>query len=163
MNIGRGKSTRRTYGFDEIALVPGSMTIDPELCDISIQLGPHKLSMPIIASAMDSVVDVRTAGELGRLGALGVLNLQGLQTRYDNPDQAFADVVGCDNNNFVQIMQKLYMAPVQEKLVAQRVAEIKKTGALVSVSVTPNFAERFPGRSRSRMRHSGRSVDGNRY
>ena len=77
MMIGRGKMTRRAYGFDEIALVPGSTTIDPELCDVSFRLGPHKFEMPIIASAMDSVVDVRMAIEIGKAGGLGVLNLQG--------------------------------------------------------------------------------------
>lgn len=80
MMIGLGKRTRRAYGFDEIALVPGDHTPDIELCDISYELGGFKFEMPIIASAMDSVVDVKVATTLGKLGALGVLNLQGIQT-----------------------------------------------------------------------------------
>ncbi|HEY9772911.1 MAG TPA: GuaB3 family IMP dehydrogenase-related protein [Planktothrix sp.] len=143
LSIGRGKTTRRAYGFDEIALVPGSMTIDPELCDVSFQLGPHKFAMPIIASAMDSVVDAKTAVELGKLGGLAVLNLQGVQTRYDNPKEAFEEIASCDNNHFVELMQRLYNQPVKEKLISERVAEIKKGGVLVAVSVTPNFAEKY--------------------
>jgi len=143
MSIGRGKATRRAYGFDEIALVPGSTTIDPELCDVSFELGPHKFAMPIMASAMDSVVDAKIAGELGKLGGLAVMNLQGLQTRYANPDNAYEQVTKCDNTSFVELMQKLYSTPVDENLIAQRVAEIKATGVITAVSVTPNFAEKY--------------------
>jgi len=143
MTIGRGKATRRAYGFDEIALVPGSTTIDPELCDVSCQLGPHKLSMPILASAMDSVVDVRMAGAMGKLGGLAVMNIQGLQTRYADPREAYEEVIRCDNTSFVEVMQRLYSQPVQDKLVSQRVAEIKKTGVLTAISITPNAAEKY--------------------
>ncbi len=143
MFIGRGKPTRRAYGFDEIALVPGSITLDPELCDISFSLGKHKFSMPVIASAMDSVVDVGMAGVMGELGALGVLNLQGLQTRYENTDQAYKEVVSCDNQSFVSVMQRLYAKPVEESLIAKRIKAIKAKGVLAAVSVTPNFAEKY--------------------
>src|SRR5215470_15462928 len=97
LKIGRGKPTRRAYGFDEIALVPGSVTLDPELCDISFELGGHKFAIPIIASAMDSVVDATMASVLGELGGLAVLNLQGLQTRYKDPEEPYNKVVKCDN------------------------------------------------------------------
>jgi IMP dehydrogenase/GMP reductase len=89
MHIGLGKKTRRAYGFDEIALVPGSKTVDMELCDISYTLGGIKFQNPIIASAMDSVVDSHVAGVLGKLGGLGVLNLQGVQTRYKDLDDVY--------------------------------------------------------------------------
>src|SRR5262249_25305819 len=95
MRIGRGKPTRRAYGFDEIALVPGSLTLDMELCDVSVSLGKHKLDVPILASAMDGVVDVKTAGMIGKLGGLGVLNLQGLQTRYENTADAYTKIEKC--------------------------------------------------------------------
>ncbi|MFN8551200.1 MAG: GuaB3 family IMP dehydrogenase-related protein [Candidatus Obscuribacterales bacterium] len=143
MYIGRGKATRRAYGFDEIALVPGSTTIDPELCDISVGIGGHKLEMPIIASAMDSVVNAKMAIAMGKLGGLAVLNLQGLQTRYDSTTDVYKEVTTCDNNSFVEVMQKLYSTPVQEKLIAKRVEEIKKGGVLAAVSITPNFAEKY--------------------
>jgi IMP dehydrogenase len=143
MYIGRGKATRRAYGFDEIALVPGSTTVDPELCDITVNLGGHKLEMPIIASAMDSVVNAKMAIAMGKLGGLAVLNLQGLQTRYENTEEVYKQVIACDNNSFVEVMQKLYAAPVQESLIVKRIEEIKKGGVHVAVSLTPNFAEKY--------------------
>lgn len=141
--IGRGKTTRRAYGFDEIALVPGSLTLDFELCDVTTSLGKHKLQIPILASAMDSVVDPRTAGIIGKLGGLGVLNLQGLQTRYEDPAEAYSKVANCDNSEFVEVMQKLYSAPVRPELIARRVKEIKSHGVLAAASVTPNMAREY--------------------
>lgn len=143
MMIGLGKRTRRAYGFDEIALVPGSLTCDPEVCDISVKLGYHKLDIPIIASAMDSCVDVKMAIALGKLGSLGVLNLQGLQTRYEDTEEAYEEIAKSDKDSFVQLMQKLYTAPVQESLIAKRISEIKQAGVLVAASVTPNWAEKY--------------------
>lgn len=143
LSIGKGKPTRRAYGFDEISLVPGSETIDFEICDISTQIGPHKLEVPIFASAMDSVVDVKIAGLLGKLGGMGVLNLQGIQTRYENPADAYNEIISCDKESFVQLMQKIYSKPVNEALVAKRVEEIKEKGVIASASVTPNAAEAY--------------------
>src|ERR1700688_3502313 len=108
ISIGKGKISRRAYGFDEVALVPGSTTADLELCDVRVTLGPHTLKIPFLASAMDSVVDVRIAGLMGKFGGLGVFNLQGLQTRYDDPLSAYNEVITCDNDSFVEVMQKLY-------------------------------------------------------
>lgn len=141
--IGRGKPTRRAYGFDEIALVPGSCTLDVELCDVSFALGPYTFQIPILASAMDSVVDATIAEKLGKLGGLAVLNLQGLQTRYAHPAEAYDRVTGCDNDSFVQVMQELYSAPVQEELIVRRIQEIKSRGVVVAASVTPNMAQRY--------------------
>jgi IMP dehydrogenase len=140
IQIGRGKSARRAYGFDEIALVPGALTLDFELCDVSTEIGKHKLQIPIIASAMDSVVNVKIAGILGKLGGLGVINLQGLQTRYEDPTAAYKEIANCDNSQFVDLMQKLYAAPVQEKLIAERIKQIKAQGVLAVASLTPNVA-----------------------
>jgi IMP dehydrogenase len=143
LQIGRGKSTRRAYGFDEIALVPGSITIDPELCDISYRMSDHEFALPIIASAMDSVVDVGMATVMGELGGLAVLNLQGIQTRYENAHEAYKEIINCDNNHFVEVMQKLYSEPVKEKLIEQRIEAIKAAGVKAAVSITPNFAEKY--------------------
>jgi IMP dehydrogenase len=143
MMIGRGKATRRAYGFDEIALVPGSLTLDFELCDVSTMLGKHRLEVPIMASAMDGVVDVKVAGVLGKLGGLGVLNLQGLQTRYEDSSDAYDKVTSCDNNEFVEVMQKLYSEPVKEALITKRIKEIKALGVLAAASVTPNMARQY--------------------
>lgn len=141
--IGRGKPSRRAYGFDEVALVPGSKTLDFELCDISVSIADHKLSVPIFASAMDSVVDVKIAGLLGKLGGMGVLNLQGVQTRYEDTDEVYGEIVSCDKDSFVTVMQKLYSSPVKESLVAKRVKEIKDQGVIAAASVTPNAAQTY--------------------
>ncbi|MBI1269967.1 GuaB3 family IMP dehydrogenase-related protein [bacterium] len=141
--VGKGKPTRRAYGFDEIALVPGSETLDPELCDITTSLGGHKLEVPILASAMDGVVDVKIAGIFGKLGGLAVLNLQGIQTRYANTEDAYNEITSCDKSSFVTVMQKIYSKPIDESLIAKRVEEIKAQGVVAAVSVTPNMAEKY--------------------
>lgn len=141
--IGRGKKTRRAYGFDEIALVPGTLTLDYELCDVSVKIGQHKLAIPVLASAMDGVVDVKIAGILGRMGGLAVLNLQGVHTRYENPQQALNQIARCDKSEFVELMQKLYSEPVKENLIAERVKELKAQGILTAASVTPNMAHQY--------------------
>ncbi len=143
MQIGMGKTTRRAYGFDEIALVPGDRTLDMELCDISYQLGKYEFAVPIIASAMDSVVDPKVATALGKLGGLGVLNLQGIQTRYEDLGEVYEKIAKCDNKTFVQVMQELYKTPIQDKLIAKRIEQIKSSGVITAVSVTPNVAEKY--------------------
>jgi IMP dehydrogenase len=138
--IGKGKATRRAYGFDEIALVPGSVTCDLELCDVSFTLGNIKLDIPIFASAMDSVVDVKSAIAMSKAGGIAVLNLQGLQTRYEDVDSAYAKIASCDDASFIELMQKLYDSPIKHELISKRIAEIKKAGAIACASVTPNMA-----------------------
>jgi IMP dehydrogenase len=148
MWIGRNRKARVTYGFDEIALVPGDLTINPNEVDISFRLPrrdaePIKLNIPILASAMDGVVDVKMAILMGKLGGLGVLNLEGVQTRYENPDEVLAEVVAADKENVTSLIQKLYQEPVREELIARRVEEIKKAGVISAVSSIPQKAERF--------------------
>lgn len=141
--IGRGKASRRAYGFDEIALVPGAVTLDYELCDVSVNIGGHKLAIPVLASAMDGVVDLKVVEVFGKLGGLAVLNLQGVQTRYDNPTDALNKIARCDKGEFVETMQKLYSEPVKEELISQRVKEMKAKGVLTAASVTPNMAHKY--------------------
>ncbi len=141
--IGRGKKTRRAYGFDEIALVPGTLTLDYELCDVSVKIGQHTLALPLLASAMDGVVDVKIAGILGGMGGLAVLNLQGVQTRYQNPQNSLNQIARCDKSEFVELMQRLYSEPVKEELITERVKEMKKLGFLTAASVTPNMAYKY--------------------
>jgi IMP dehydrogenase len=141
--IGRGKKTRRAYGFDEIALVPGSLTLDFELCDVSVTIGRHRLAIPLLASAMDGVVDVKMAGVLGSMGGLAVLNLQGVQTRYENPVSVLGQISRCEKSEFVELMQKLYSEPVKDELLIRRVRELKELGILTAASVTPNMAWKY--------------------
>src|SRR3972149_2788513 len=144
--LGRGRSVRRTYSLDEIALVPAAATIDPEDVDCSRQVGGIRFRLPFVASAMDSVVDVRTAGILSALGGLAVLNLEGLQTRYAVPAEPLAAGASAAPDEVIVLMQRLYRAPIEESLVAARVHAIKAAGAVCCVSVTPATGARLaPG------------------
>jgi IMP dehydrogenase len=140
--IGHDREARRAYGFDEVALVPGTVTVNPEDTDVSTRLGPIKLQIPFLASAMDGVVDVEFAIAMGELGGLGVLNLDGVQTRYENPKPIFKKIAEATPEKATQLVQEMYREPVKDKLVAQRVKEIKKGGALCAVSSIPQNAER---------------------
>jgi IMP dehydrogenase len=148
MWIGRNRKARVTYGFDEIALVPGDVTINPNEVDISFRIPrrdaePIRLNIPILASAMDGVVDVRMAIAMGKLGGLGVLNLEGVQTRYENPSEVLAEVVNADKEKVTSLIQKLYLEPVREELIARRIEEIKNAGVVSAVSSIPQKAERY--------------------
>ena len=143
ITIGGKKQARQTFGFDEISLVPGKITLDIDLCDTSFILGKHKFEFPIIASSMDSVVSPKSAVELSKLGGLGVLNLQGIYTRYENYDEILKQITNADNNSFVSLMQKLYQEPIKEKLIEKRIKEIKSSGAVCAVSCTPNLASTY--------------------
>jgi IMP dehydrogenase len=143
IQIGRGKSARRAYGIDEIALVPGARTLDPQLADTRWTIGGIEREVPIIASAMDSVVDVTMAVQLSQLGALGVLNLEGIQTRYDNPNPILDRIAAVGKDEFVPLMQELYAEPIKPELVAQRIQEIKSQLGIAAVSATPASGARF--------------------
>ncbi len=143
IQLGGKRTVRRAYGIDEIALVPGGRTVDPEVTDSRWSLGGIDREIPIIASAMDGVVDVAMAVELSRLGALGVLNLEGVQTRYEDPNPALDRIAAVGKEDFVPLMQELYSQPVQEALIRRRIAEIREQGGIAAVSATPAAALRF--------------------
>jgi IMP dehydrogenase len=143
IQLGRGKTVRRAYGIDEIALVPGPRTLDPELADTRWQIGGIEREIPIIASAMDGVVDSRMAVELSRLGALGVLNLEGIQTRYADPAPILDRIAAVGKADFVPLMQELYAQPIQPQLIQQRIREIKDQGGIAAVSATPVGAIKY--------------------
>ena len=141
--IGRGKTARRAYGIDEIALAPGACTLDPSLAETTWQLGTITREIPIIASAMDSVVDVNMAVQLSQLGAMGVLNLEGIQTRYTDPEPILERIASVGKTEFVKLMQELYAEPIKEELISQRIGEIKQKGGIAAVSLTPAGALKF--------------------
>ena len=141
--IGRGKTARRAYGIDEIALVPGQRTLDPSLADTRWSIGGIEREIPIIASAMDGVVDVQMAILLSKLGAMGVLNLEGIQTRYADPVPILEKIRSVGKDEFVALMQELYAAPIQPELISQRIKEIKSQGAIAAVSFTPAGALKY--------------------
>ncbi len=141
--IGRGKSARRAYGIDEIALAPGNRTLDPSLADTRVNLGGIEREIPIIASAMDGVVDVRMAVLLSELGALGVVNLEGIQTRYEDPNPILDRIASVGKSEFVGLMQQLYSEPVKPELIKHRVMEIKQQKGIAAVSFTPAGASQY--------------------
>jgi IMP dehydrogenase len=134
---------RRAYGIDEIALVPGNRTLDPSLADTRWQIGNIERTIPIIASAMDGVVDVKMAVRLSQLGALGVLNLEGVQTRYADPDPILDRIAAVGKDEFVSLMQELYAEPIKAQLIEKRIQEIKQQGGIAAVSATPAGASKF--------------------
>src|SRR4051812_9266239 len=148
MWIGRNRKARVTYGFDEIALVPGDVTINPAEVDTSFNI-PKKdgsaisLKIPILASAMDGVTDVPFCIEMGRLGGLGVINLEGIQTRYANPGEALKKILQASKEEVTTIIQQIYTEPIKEELIARRVRELKQAGVLAAVSSIPQKAEQF--------------------
>ncbi len=141
VEIGMGKSGRRAYGFDDIAIVPSRRTRDPEDVDISWEIDAFKFELPLMASAMDGVVSPATAIEIGRLGGVGVLNLEGLWTRYEDPDSLFEEISRLDVDKATARMQQIYMEPIKPELVTQRIREINAAGVTSCASVTPQRTE----------------------
>ncbi|MEH1792906.1 MULTISPECIES: GuaB3 family IMP dehydrogenase-related protein [unclassified Nostoc] len=143
IQLGRGKTARRAYGIDEIALVPGNRTLDPSLADTKWRIGNIEREIPIIASAMDGVVDVRMAVRLSQLGALGVLNLEGIHTRYVDPEPILDRIASVGKDEFVALMQELYAEPIKPELIEKRIQEIKQQGGIAAVSATPAGASKY--------------------
>jgi IMP dehydrogenase len=143
IEIGIGKSGRRAYGFDDIAIVPSRRTRDPDDVDISWEIDAFRFELPLIASAMDGVVSPRTAIEIGRLGGLAVLNLEGLQTRYEDPESALAEIAELPKEEATKRMQELYQEDIKEELIYKRIREIKDAGVVAAASLTPQRVERY--------------------
>ncbi|MCL4378118.1 MAG: GuaB3 family IMP dehydrogenase-related protein [Actinobacteria bacterium] len=143
VEIGKGKTGRKAYGFDEITIVPSRRTRDPEDIDISVQLDKFKLEIPCLASAMDGVVDIKLAIEMGKIGGLAVLNLEGLQTRYENPDEQLEKIAGFSKDVATQKMQEIYSEPIQEELIVKRIKQIKAGGVVACASLTPQRVEKY--------------------
>jgi IMP dehydrogenase len=143
VEIGIGKSGRQAYGFDDIAIVPSRRTRDPEDVDISWEIDAFRFELPLMAAAMDGVVSPATAIEIGRLGGVGVLNLEGLWTRYEDPESLFDEISKLDNDKATARMQQIYTEPIKPELVTQRIKEIKEAGVTSAASLTPQRVEQF--------------------
>ena len=141
--IGIGRRARRCYGFDEIALMPGSQTINPDEVDISFKVCGQTFNVPILAAAMDGVVDVGFAIRMSEIGGIAVLNLDGVQTRYENPDVVLKEIAKASPQKATSLVQSVYNRPIKEKLIAKRIAQIKSKKATAVVSCIPAHAERF--------------------
>jgi IMP dehydrogenase len=143
MSTPRFKELRRAYGFDEVALVPGDVTLNPDQTNISFCLRDLTFSLPIIAAAMDAVVDPPFAILMSQLGGLAVLNLEGVQTRYSNPEEVLAEIIAAPVSEVTPLLQKVYSQPIQENLIGERIQAIKRNGAVCAVSVTPANTKRL--------------------
>ena len=139
----RVKELRRTYGFEEVAIVPGDVTTNPELSVTQLVIGPYQFSIPIIASAMDAIVNPAFAGLMANAGGLGVMNLEGLYCRYEDPADALQQIASAPKEGVTDVLQRVYTVEFNEDLVARRVQEIKAAGAVVAVSTTPQRAKRL--------------------
>ena len=139
------KQLHEAYGFDDVAIVPGALTINPELTDVRTEIAGQTLDIPILAAAMDAVVDPQFAIDVGQRGGLAVLNLEGLQCRFEQPEAILAEVAASDTDGATEILQRAYTAPIRDELIGRRIAEIKAGGAAAAVSVTPPNAKRLAG------------------
>ncbi|MFQ5860787.1 MAG: GuaB3 family IMP dehydrogenase-related protein [Dehalococcoidia bacterium] len=137
MGVPQFKELRRAYGFDEVAIAPGAVTINPDLASTEFSLNNLSFAIPVLASAMDAVVSPAFARLMHQVGGLGVLNLEGIYTRNDDPYEVLEAITSAPQEQVTPLLQKLYSGPVKEELVAQRVQEIKESGAVCAVSVTP--------------------------
>jgi len=137
------REMERAYGFDEVALVPGDVTINPDQADINFAVGNHTLSIPILASAMDAIVDAAFAIRLNMLGGLAVLNLEGVQTRYENSGEILDQIARTPEKEVTSLLQRIYSEPIKETLVSQRIGAIKEAGAICAVSITPANTKRL--------------------
>ena len=141
--IGIGKSARRAYGFDEVAIVPSRRTRDPDDVDISWEVDAYRFRLPMMASAMDASVSPQTAVLTGKLGGLACLNLEGLWTRYEDPEPIYEEIAGLSDDKATRRMQELYREPVKTDLLGSRIEEIKAGGVVSCASLTPQRVERF--------------------
>ena len=137
------KEMERVYGFDEVALVPGDVTINPDQTNIDFTVGNHTLTIPVLASAMDAIVDPAFAIKFNKLGGLAALNLEGVQTRYEHPEEVLSQITQAPETEVTSLLQKIYSKPIKEKLVSQRITAIKQAGAICAVSVTPANTKRL--------------------
>jgi len=143
MSTPQSRQLRRAYGFDEVAIVPGDVTINPEQADIDFKVEGLTFTIPVLASAMDAVTDVNFAILMGKLGGLAVLNLEGVQARYENPQEVLAEIAQAPDAEVTPLLQKVYSQPIKDNLIGQRIQAIKKSGAACAVSVTPANTKRF--------------------
>lgn len=143
VEIGIGKSGRQAYGFDDIAIVPSRRTRDPEDVDVSWEIDAFRMELPLIGAAMDGVMSPKVAIEIGNLGGMGCLNLEGLWTRYDDPESLFEEIAELDVEKATRRMQEIYAEPMKEELIGKRIREIKDAGVTTCASLTPQRVEQY--------------------
>src|SRR3954471_4985817 len=143
IEIGRAKRGRRAYSFDDIAIVPSRRTRDPEEVSTAWQIDAYRFDLPVLAAPMDSVMSPATAIALGRFGGLGVLNLEGLWTRYEDPDPLLEEVAGLQGAEATQRLQEIYAEPIKAELITERLREMRDSGVTVAGSLSPQRTKEF--------------------
>ena len=143
IEIGRGKRGRRAYSFDDVAVVPSRRTRDPQEVSVAWQIDAYRFELPVIAAPMDSVMSPATAIALGQAGGLGVLDLEGLWTRYDDPEPLLAEIAGLDEATATRRMQEIYDAPINPDLVTERLREVRDSGVTVAGALTPQRTQQL--------------------
>jgi len=143
IELGGGKTAKWALGYDEVALVPGLKTLDPADVSTAFDFCGHTFKFPIIASSMDSAVNPRMAGLFHKYGGLAVINLQGVQTRFEDPEAALDRIRREPVETATALMQEIYTEPIKEDLIGRRISEIKAEGSVAAVGVTPMVAAKF--------------------
>ncbi|MCH8849485.1 MAG: IMP dehydrogenase, partial [Chloroflexi bacterium] len=143
MSVPQAKQMRRAYGFDEVAIVPGDVTINPAMTEFDLRIDQLEFKLPILAAAMDAVVDTKFAVKFSEAGGMAVLNLEGVQTRYEDPSPVLAEIAAASQDESTVVLQKAYAVPVREELIGRRIEEIKRAGGVCAASATPANTKRF--------------------
>src|SRR5207248_2320659 len=143
VEIGKGKSGRRAYSLDEIGIVPSRRTRDPEEVSTAWQIDAYRFELPLVVCPMDSVVSPKTAVAIGRLGGLAVLDLEGLWTRYEDPEPVLAEVAGLSDSDAIPRLQQLYSEPIKEELIGRRIEEIRAAGVTTAARLSPQHTVRY--------------------
>ncbi len=143
MQVPQFKEIRRSYGFDEISIAPGQVTINPDQTNLEFSVGDVKLTAPVLASAMDAIVSPAFAVAFSQLGGLAVLNLEGVQVRYEDPENAIREIIEAPDRDVISLFQRVYSEPIKEVLIGRRVEEVKRQGAKCAVAITPAYTKRF--------------------
>ena len=137
------KELERSYGFDEVAIVPGDVTINPEMASTQMSIGPYSFDSPVIASAMDGSVSPRFATLMHEMGGLGALNGEGLYTRYEDPYSVLEEIISMDQGEVTEYLQEVYSEPVKDNLIGERVREIKQSGSIAAIAFTPQTTKKY--------------------
>ena len=143
IEIGLGKKARLAYSLDDIAIVPSRRTRDPQDVSTAWQIDAYEFDVPVIAAPMDSVTSPKTAIEMGRLGALGVLDLEGLWTRYDDPEPLLDEIASLPEEESTRRMQEIYAEPIKPELITKRLHEIREAGVTVAGALSPQRTQEF--------------------
>lgn len=141
--VGKYRKARVAYGFDDVAIAPNDRTIEESLVNVDWRIGEYTFGLPFLSAAMDSVTDVKMCIELGKSGGLGVINLDGVNTRYEDPDEVYNEIVRADNFEVTKILQNVYREPIKDELIYRRIKQIKEGGVISAASLTPTNADKF--------------------